>query len=119
MIGRAWRATGASFAIRACCAHVAPLCVSIRWLWALIGGVLASTGLAFPTSRLVYERGPGVEHCPDQAAIREAVASRLGYDPFFPSSDKTIVARDDHRLRIDRLHRRAKYERQLREAQEL
>ena len=48
---------------------------------------------AFPTSRLVYARGPGAEGCPDQDAVRKAVASRLGYDPFFPSSDKTIVAR--------------------------
>ena len=48
---------------------------------------------AFPTSRLVYARGPGAEACPDQDTVRKAVASRLGYDPFFPSSDKTIVAR--------------------------
>lgn len=48
---------------------------------------------AFPSTRSVYARGPGAEQCPDQAAVRKAVASRLGYDPFFPSSDKTIVAR--------------------------
>ncbi len=48
---------------------------------------------AFTTSRLVYARGPGTEQCPDQDAVRKAVATRLGYDPFFPSSDKTIVAR--------------------------
>ena len=70
---------------------------SIRWLLALGGGLLAAllapAALAFPTSRLVYARGPGAEQCPDQAAVRDAVASRLGYDPFFPNSDKTIVAR--------------------------
>jgi hypothetical protein len=59
----------------------------------LLASTLASEASAFPTSRLVYERGPGAEQCPDQAALRESVASRLGYDPFFPSSDKTIVAR--------------------------
>jgi hypothetical protein len=48
---------------------------------------------AFPTSRLVYARGPGAEQCPDQDAVHQAVANRLGYDPFFPASDKTIVAR--------------------------
>jgi hypothetical protein len=53
----------------------------------------ARSAWAFPSSRLVYVRGPGAESCPDQAAVREAVKKRLGYDPFFPSSDKTIIAR--------------------------
>lgn len=53
----------------------------------------AGSAWAFPSSRLVYVRGPGAESCPDQAAVREAVKKRLGYDPFFPSSDKTIIAR--------------------------
>lgn len=72
---------------------------------------------AFPTSRLVYSRAPGTEQCPDQEIVRRAVATRLGYDPFFPSSDKTIVARiwrdgeqlkgdvelvDEHGLRLGR-----------------
>jgi hypothetical protein len=48
---------------------------------------------AFPSSRLVYARGPGVEGCPDQAEVRDSVKKRLGYDPFFPSSDKTIIVR--------------------------
>src|SRR5436190_13499771 len=58
-------------------------------------GVLACAGRAeaFPSTRLVYARGPGAEQCPDQAAVRKAVAVRLGYDPFFASSDKTIIAR--------------------------
>lgn len=53
----------------------------------------ARSAAAFPSSRLVYMRGPGAEQCPTQDAVRKAVASRLGYDPFFPSSDKIIVAR--------------------------
>ena len=53
----------------------------------------ARSAAAFPSTRLVYARGPGAEQCPDQAVVRRAVASRLGYDPFFPSSDKTIIAR--------------------------
>jgi hypothetical protein len=40
----------------------------------------------------VYTRGLGAEKCPDEAALRQAVAKRLGYDPFFPSADRTIVA---------------------------
>ena len=47
---------------------------------------------AFPSSRLVYVRASGAEACPDEAALRRAVVARLGYDPFFPSADKTIIA---------------------------
>lgn len=60
-------------------------------------GLLVTLGvrsaMAFPSSRLVYVRGPGAEQCPDQMTVRDAVKKRLGYDPFFPSSDKTIIAR--------------------------
>jgi hypothetical protein len=58
--------------------------------------------MGFPSSRLVYVRGPGAEACPDRNTVREAVKKRLGYDPFFPSSDKTIilrVVRDASKLR--------------------
>ncbi|HEX2671442.1 MAG TPA: hypothetical protein VHM25_11250 [Polyangiaceae bacterium] len=53
----------------------------------------AHSALGFPSSRLVYVRGPGAENCPDRDSVREAVKKRLGYDPFFPNSDKTIIAR--------------------------
>jgi hypothetical protein len=55
--------------------------------------IAAADAHAFPTSRLTYARGDGAEHCPDESALRRAVASRLGYDPFFPWAAKTIVAR--------------------------
>jgi hypothetical protein len=32
--------------------------------------------------RLVFTREPGAEACPDEPAVRLAVAARLGYDPF-------------------------------------
>jgi hypothetical protein len=48
---------------------------------------------AFPTSRLTYARGSGAEACPEEPTIRQAVAARLGYDPFFAAAEKTIVAR--------------------------
>ena len=48
---------------------------------------------AFPTSRLTYARGSGAEGCPEETIVRQAVAARLGYDPFFAAADKTIVAR--------------------------
>ena len=53
----------------------------------------SAAAFGFPTSRLTYLRGKGAEACPDEATVRQAVAARLGYDPFFPSADKTIVAR--------------------------
>jgi hypothetical protein len=44
-----------------------------------------------PSARLVYVRDPGAETCPDEAAIRGAVAARLGYSPFFPSAGATMM----------------------------
>ena len=53
---------------------------------------LAPVARASPTSRLTYVRGPGAETCPDEAQLRRAVTERLGYDPFFPFANRTIVA---------------------------
>jgi hypothetical protein len=53
---------------------------------------LTTNAAASPSSKLVYIRGAGAEACPDEAALRKAVAQRLGYDPFFPSAQKTVVA---------------------------
>jgi hypothetical protein len=39
------------------------------------------------TARLVYDRGAGAEPCPDAARIEEAVAARLGYNPFVDQSE--------------------------------
>jgi hypothetical protein len=55
--------------------------------------LLASAAHATPSMRVVYQRGQSVEHCPDEAALRGAVEQRLGYDPFFPWADRTIVVR--------------------------
>ncbi len=52
----------------------------------------AGSARAAPTSRLTYVRGPGAQACPDEATLRRAVADRLGYDPFFPTANRTIVA---------------------------
>jgi len=56
---------------------------------------VASTlpALAAPSTRLTYVRGAGADSCPDEGALRRAVEQRLGYDPFFPWADRTIVAR--------------------------
>ena len=41
--------------------------------------------------RLDYARGPGAETCPDEAALRAAVASRLAYDPFRETAATTVA----------------------------
>lgn len=53
---------------------------------------MANTAHASPSARLTYVRGDGAASCPDEDALRQAVASRLGYDPFFPSARKSVVA---------------------------
>jgi len=60
---------------------------------ALAGG--AREASASPSSRLVFARGRGAEGCPDERALRAAVAARVGYDPFFPHADRTVLARLD------------------------
>jgi hypothetical protein len=61
---------------------------------ALVASALAAwapTVRASPTARLVYARSPGAETCPDEDGLRRAVASRIGYDPFFAWAPKTVV----------------------------
>jgi hypothetical protein len=50
------------------------------------------TARAGASARLVYVRGPGAEGCPAEAAVRAAVATRLGYDPFFPWAKESLFA---------------------------
>ncbi len=66
---------------------VAPLVVMV----ALLLAALAPAGDR-PTATLVYTRGAGAGSCPDETAIKQSVAVRLGYDPFVASdAKKTIV----------------------------
>jgi hypothetical protein len=53
---------------------------------------LSARAQAPRTARLEYTRGAGALHCPDEAALRGAVASRLGYDPFRADAPRTITA---------------------------
>jgi hypothetical protein len=55
-----------------------------------------ATAMAGASARLVYLRGPGAEDCPGESAVRAAVSSRLGYDPFFPWAHETLFAEIDH-----------------------
>jgi hypothetical protein len=43
-----------------------------------------------PRARLVYKRQPGAEGCPDESAVRAAVSTRLGYDPFVETATLTV-----------------------------
>ena len=52
----------------------------------------ASGAQASPSAKLVYVRGPGAEICPGEAELRKAVATRIGYDPFFLTAQKTVIA---------------------------
>ncbi|MBI2389450.1 MAG: hypothetical protein HYV09_07620 [Deltaproteobacteria bacterium] len=46
-----------------------------------------------PPAKLAYDRGPGTEACPDEPAMRQAVAARLGHDPFVDQADRTVDVR--------------------------
>lgn len=55
--------------------------------------LLATTGShAQPADGLglFYTRLPGAEPCPDEEAVRSAVETRLGYNPFLPSGDGIV-----------------------------
>jgi hypothetical protein len=63
--------------------------------------VMTAAAHASPQARLVYARGDGAEVCPDESALRRAVGARIGYDPFFPWAEKTVVVsieRREHEL---------------------
>ena len=59
---------------------------------AIAATTYASRSAASPSAKLVYVRGAGTETCPDEAELRRAVATRIGYDPFFPVASKTVIA---------------------------
>ena len=70
----------------------------MRWacLWASLVGaglllICAPSHARVPT-RLVYARTQSARDCPDEAALSAAVAARLGYEPFSPWGDQTILA---------------------------
>jgi hypothetical protein len=69
---------------------------------ACLAVVYAPDSAAGVSSRLVYSRAADVSTCPDEAALRKAVADRLGYDPFVAYARTTVVAevlRENDRLK--------------------
>ncbi len=64
---------------------VGPACLGCAALTA------AAPAYGSPSARLIYARAPEAASCPDDGALRSAVAARLGYDPFFPWARQTVV----------------------------
>jgi len=60
-------------------------------LLGLAGIAWAGAARASPQARLVYARSGAADSCPDEGALRRAVAARIGYDPFFPFAPRTVV----------------------------
>lgn len=52
--------------------------------------LLAQPAFAAPTARLTYVRGKDAEACVDEAGLKNAVAARLGYDPFRVVADVAL-----------------------------
>jgi len=60
----------------------------------LVGALLASrVAVAGERARLDLSRGAGAEACPDERALSDAVAARLGYEPFAPDADLRLTVR--------------------------
>ena len=61
--------------------------------------VAGAPARATESTRLVYVRGPGARDCAGEAAIRDAVRERLGYDPFFVAARDTLFVEIQRRGR--------------------
>jgi hypothetical protein len=57
----------------------------------LVATVPSGGAEASPSVRLVYARTAEASSCPDEASLRDAVAARFGYDPFFAWARQTVV----------------------------
>jgi hypothetical protein len=51
-----------------------------------------AAGAEPPARRLLYGRGEGAASCPDEQALRESVAARLGHDPFRADAEGAVSA---------------------------
>jgi hypothetical protein len=71
-----------------------------------IAGLVAMPARAGPvaSAHLVYVKGPGADGCPGEQALRAAVATRLGYDPFFAWAHDTLfveITRTEATFRVE------------------
>jgi hypothetical protein len=76
-------------------AHGSVVVGSLAWVWVAVAPKAASADSLVAQASLSYEREAGAEACPDEAALREQVALRLGYDPFQPEAPHRVSVRVD------------------------
>ncbi len=69
--------------------------ISVGLVAAVVG-----TAAASPSARLVYARDEAASACPDEGALRRAVAALVGYDAFFPWAKRTVIATVSMRERV-------------------
>src|SRR3569623_127828 len=63
----------------------------MRWVNAIaIVAWLAPAPVIAAGTRLEYTRAPGAEACPEPAALRASMVSRLGYDPFSDAGARVL-----------------------------
>lgn len=70
--------------------------VSIAGVVMDLVGMPGVAAAANPSARLTYVRSMDAASCPDEGALRRAVAVRFGYDPFFPWAKKTVIVHIGH-----------------------
>lgn len=61
--------------------------------WAVLSTAATASAADHPRVRLVYEAERGATACPDADAIREAVGTQLGYDPFHDDGQRAVRVR--------------------------
>ncbi len=71
---------------------------SLRWrigCTALVATVVLiareGSARAAASARLFYGRSPTLHGCADESALRQAIASRVGYDPIFPLAPNSVA----------------------------
>jgi hypothetical protein len=62
-----------------------------RLVVVLVALTLSSSVASAAAARLAYRREVGAQRCADETALRQAVARRVGYDPFAPGAPLTIT----------------------------
>ncbi len=59
-------------------------------LLALLVALVHVSALGAPKARLSYSLGRGATECPQESALRDAVAARLGYEPFDEAAPRQL-----------------------------
>lgn len=67
--------------------------LGVAALWPTTRDVRAAEGDAKLAARLIYSVPEKLAECPDERSLRDAVAARLGYNPFNVQAERTISAR--------------------------